>query len=114
MLEMIDDYIDSGRAFKPRTGHLQRSIAMRPAKGAVAISTNAEYAPFVEFGTKPHVIKPKRKKALAFPKNGRRVIVRKVKHPGSKPYPFFYADWENRTREAQRVVMDTLLEELNG
>lgn len=70
-----------------RTGRLFGSI--RPSKATLsgdgivsAIGSNMQYAAILEFGgtTSPHVILPKRKKALAF--GGK--CYGKVNHPGSK------------------------------
>jgi len=106
--EMVLDYIDEGKAFKNRTGVLRESIVAVGNK----VFAYAKYAPFVEFGTRPHVILPKRKKALRFFKDGKEVIVKKVNHPGSKPYPFFYADMERRKEEVAREFLRRFLEEL--
>jgi hypothetical protein len=46
----------------------------------------ASYAPLVEFGTKPHVIRPKDKQALYWP--GADHPVRSVNHPGTKANPY--------------------------
>jgi len=74
-----------------------------------SVGTNSEYAMPVEYGSRPHDIKPREKKALAFgmggskgryvtTKSGKRryqkgkpgepVVVKRVKHPGTKPQPF--------------------------
>ena len=42
----------------------------------------------VEYGSRPHDIKPNEKKALAFEKGGEKVVVKRVKHPGNKAQPF--------------------------
>lgn len=55
-----------------------------------------KYAHLVEFGTDPHVIQPKNKKALAFGRgageagaqNIDREVVAIVDHPGNRPTPF--------------------------
>ena len=60
----------------------------------------ASYAPYVEFGTKPHDIFPKDKKALYWP--GAAHPVAKVNHPGTKSNQFM----ERIASEAQ--------EEING
>jgi hypothetical protein len=50
-----------------RTGNLARSIAPAEITGTSAqIRVSAGYAAFVEFGTRPHVIRPKTKKVLAW------------------------------------------------
>lgn len=79
-------------SFKNQTGNLRRSIFRNVTvtagdlKGIVA--TDQKYSKYVEFGTRPHTILPKRGKYLAFKGSTGIVFARKVNHPGSKPYPF--------------------------
>ena len=47
----------------------------------------APYAKFVYFGTRPHVIKPKKMKALANKKSGQ-IFGKRVNHPGTKANPY--------------------------
>ena len=48
-----------------KTGHLRRSISTKMGDMEATIHTsNLKYAPMVEFGTKPHIIRAKNKKAL--------------------------------------------------
>ena len=56
--------------------------------GKIVITVPTEYAEAVEFGTAPHIIVPKNKKALAFSMDKKKVIVKKVKHPGTRPQPY--------------------------
>lgn len=74
------------------TGRLRASLRIqrgRTWRGPNAtVGTDVEYAPAVHDGTGPHVIRPVRKKALAFKIGGRTVIVAKVNHPGTRPRPF--------------------------
>ena len=85
-----------------RTGNLGRSIhiASKSATSVVVVAS-ASYAADVEFGTRPHTITPKAKKALRFaaspggarlsgtPRKGAAVVFAKVvHHPGTRPYPF--------------------------
>lgn len=42
----------------------------------------------VNDGTRPHIIRPRRARALRFTVNGRVVFARVVNHPGTKPRPF--------------------------
>ena len=100
----IHDWIDSGRAFRPRTGNLQRSITWYMAtENSARIIAQADYAKYVEFGTKPHAILPKRRKALKIPTPEGYIFRKKVSHPGSKPYPFFFANLQDR---AKRVALE--------
>ncbi|MEV6565863.1 hypothetical protein [Streptomyces kronopolitis] len=43
---------------------------------------------FVLYGTRPHVIRPRRAKALRFDSGGRTVFAAVVHHPGTKPNDF--------------------------
>jgi len=84
-----------------RTGNLRRTIHYENL-GARSVDTvaSAPYAADVEFGTRPHIIRPRNKKALRFapgagstlsgrPRAGAAVVFAKVvRHPGTKPYPF--------------------------
>lgn len=64
-----------------KSGRLASSIVTVSDNDSATVGTNVEYAAIHQFGgkTKPHVILPRNKKALAF--NGR--VVKKVNHPGS-------------------------------
>jgi hypothetical protein len=98
----VKDWIGSGRADAPRmgeTGHLRQSVGWRPeGRMSALVYVQAPYAPFVEEGTDPHIIRPRRRRALKIPnpQGGGYIIVAKVKHPGSKAKPFFFADMPAR------------------
>lgn len=74
---------------------------------SVRVGTNVDYALFVHEGTRPHIIRPRTKKALAFvwpnapgniaagrPKRSKRgksgpfVVLAYVQHPGTRARPF--------------------------
>jgi len=74
--------------FNDVTGGLRKSITERVGDLEGEVAANAKYARFVECGTDPHEIKPKRKQALRFVQNGRVVFARSVMHPGTKARPF--------------------------
>ena len=63
------------------TGLLKQSIQMTSSATQAVVGTNLVYAAIHQFGgrTKPHVIRPKNKRALSF--GG--IVVRSVNHPGS-------------------------------
>lgn len=73
----------TGKILQP-TGHLARSITPFHSRIVAGVGTNVPYAAAMNNGSKPHVIKPKTKKALKF--NGR--FAKKVNHPGTPPRPF--------------------------
>jgi hypothetical protein len=105
----IHDWIDTGRAFTPRTGNLQRSITWYMNTDTSArIIAQADYAKYVEFGAKPHAILPKRRKALKIPTPDGYIFRKKVSHPGSKPYPFFFANLQDRAKKVAIEFMKAL------
>ena len=115
LFRSVHRVIDEGRAFTPRTGHLQQSIRVDLSnvnEGKAEIVADASYAPFVEFGTKPHVIKPKRRQTLRWATEEGYIFAKLVRHPGSKPYPFFRKAIEEGLEEAKKEFVQAFLEKL--
>ena len=76
------------------TGHLSRSITTKMGDLEATIHTsNVKYAVIVEKGSRPHVIRPKNKKALYW--KGAKIPVKLVNHPGSKAKPFLIPAFES-------------------
>lgn len=76
-------------SFKNQTGNLRRNIWRRvesAARGVIGVGE--KYGAYVEFGTKPHIITPKKARVLKFKSGGKTIFARKINHPGSRPYPF--------------------------
>ena len=75
-----------------KTGKLRDSLRIEVDPDRVTIGPNqniADYGGYVEFGTKPHVIRPKKPGGvLVFKMNGMTVYAKKVHHPGTKAQPF--------------------------
>lgn len=74
-------------------GRLRTSIhVMHEMAGPDAVAseayTNVEYAPYVEYDTKPHVIMPKTKRVLAWRTGRTWHFARRVQHPGTKAQPY--------------------------
>lgn len=69
-----------------KTGFLVQSFKAELTAGMLRWFPTASYAPYVEFGTAPHTILPKDKKALFWP--GAAHPVRSVHHPGTQPNQF--------------------------
>jgi HK97 gp10 family phage protein len=86
----IDVQNEARRRAPVDTGRLRSSIVSRAENSGrrvgYVVGTNVGYAAAVEYGTAPHVIKPKHKKALYWP--GARHPVAQVNHPGTRPQPF--------------------------
>lgn len=89
-----------------RTGNLRRTIHIeRVTRSSATTVASANYAAFVELGTKPHVIRPRRKKVLRFSAGGRVVFTKYVNHPGTKAQPFMLPG-------AQKALADVGVKEI--
>jgi hypothetical protein len=91
------DGAQAGAGRHTKTGALFQSLYNRPIPTGRAVGHDPQRAPhavFVNFGTKPHDIRPKTKKSLRWPSGGKFVFARAVKHPGTAadPYMFRSAD----------------------
>lgn len=74
------------------TGRLRASLRSTLNLGgdnpSFRVSTNVEYAPYVHDGTRPHIIRPRRRQALRFRVGGMTVFAKVVHHPGTRARPF--------------------------
>lgn len=90
--EDAQTYIEGEAAKHNKTGALVRSVYLRRmSQDAFEVGHDlqvARHALFVHWGTKPHVIRPKNRKALRWPAGGRFVFAREVHHPGYKGDPW--------------------------
>jgi len=105
--QTASEYRDSLRSdLTRRTGALQRSVSMieeNPFK--FVVGSPLKYARFVEFGTRPHMIYPRRAKALHFfTREGKEVFAKRVRHPGTRP-TFI---WKNQLKIAMKTLRSRL------
>lgn len=77
--------VDTGRLRASIQGEARRTWTLRPQ---FTVFSNVEYAPFVNDGTRPHVIRPKNARALRFVVGGQVVFAKVVHHPGARAKPF--------------------------
>lgn len=71
------------------SGDLRKSLAVRVEGDRVTVGPDVPYASYVEFGTQPHEIRPKKPDGvLRFKVNGQWVYAKVVNHPGTKAQPF--------------------------
>jgi hypothetical protein len=95
-----------------KTRTTSRSIRVESITDEVATVVAAGAAVYLEYGTRPHDIRPRRRKALRFaakgqpvrltgaPKKGSAVVFAKVvRHPGTQPYPFMRPSAERAIRD---------------
>lgn len=106
-----EDHVQKYPKFKRRTGNLQDSTegnVIRTSKGhLLRLKNNAKYASYIEYGTNPHLIFPKKKRFLKFNIKGKTIFARFVKHPGTKPYKFMYNAWN----ASNRIVKEDLIQQ---
>jgi hypothetical protein len=90
--QFIYDRARSGADKHTKTGALVRSLTLRPlGKGGWEIGHDLRHAPhalFVHWGAKPHVIRPKKRKALRRPAGNGFVFARWANHPGYQGDPW--------------------------
>lgn len=100
----------TARTVPVRTGFLLQSfgsvISPLTAIWGPDRAYRTSYSRFVEFGTKPHVIVPKDKKALYWP--GAAHPVRRVNHPGSRANPYMERILDVSTEEIQETFAKAL------
>ena len=96
-----------------KTGNLGRSIGVgRVTDTSAETIAGANYAAAVEFGTKPHIIVPRNRKALRFaagpgsrrlsgsPRSGGAVVfAKRVRHPGTRAQPFMVPGAQKALKE---------------
>lgn len=114
-IEALADYAEQAmrEAAPYRTGRLTNSIQKHTGSLEAKVGPTAEYAPFLEFGTKPHEIKPILSRALKFEANGKIVFAARVRHPGVKPHPFIQAAAQE-TIEAAPAIWEKIWREEAG
>lgn len=104
-----------------RSGHLKQSIHPGVVTQFHArVEASAPYAAFMEFGTKPHVIRPRFKKVLAWG-GARRLtgtlrsgskpthFAMEVHHPGTAPRPFMMPAGKQAVAEMNLKAKVTVL-----
>ena len=97
-----------------KTGALRDSIvATYPDPLTVNIGPGVPYGGYVEYGTRPHVIKPKKASVLRFKVNGVTVYARAVKHPGTKAQPYMRPAFEQAVSNLSKRMLK-LAEQMIG
>ena len=82
-----------------RTGRLRDSIRVVRMGQVRFVGPTVPYAPYVEFGTRPHIIRPRRARALRFEVEGRTVFAMYARHPGFRGRFFVRRSIEAVVRE---------------
>lgn len=89
-------------SIRTSTGMKRGGVVYAHVKAGGRKKGDAFYAHMVEYGTKPHEIKPKRFKSLFIAGIFRKV----VQHPGAKARPFMRPAFANKSQEALGAIAD--------
>jgi len=77
-----------------RTGRMANSakMTMRARRTSIVgtVTVSPKYTLPVHNGSRPHIIRARKKRALKFHGRHGVVIVKSVKHPGTRPRPFMW------------------------
>ena len=106
--EAAATYAKLSRLYKSHTYGLRSSIHTKVGTGQAIVSANARYASWVENGTRPHVIVPRRKTWLRFEQAGQIRFAKSVQHPGTQPRPFMREAQHKATPLFERLVHDAV------
>lgn len=90
-----------------KTGHLRSQIRQIDSPRKVTVTpVGVEYNQYVVEGTRPHVIRARRGKALAWDQHGVKMIRRQVNHPGTQPNTYM--------TDSANKVMQQMTSQLTG
>lgn len=91
------------------TGKLAQSIFGKESREIMEgfVGTTLKYGAMLERGTRPHTIRPKRKKMLAFGIGGKWVFSRGVAHPGTAKRPYLLSTIVMRRELINAIIIGT-------
>ena len=113
LAERVHELAVIGAEKHRKSGALVDAFGHGPKKiqGGWEIGADRQRAPhavFVHWGTRPHIIRPKNKKALRWAGGGGFIFARFVNHPGYKGDPFLVNAANQAMREFPRMVEQPL------
>lgn len=105
--DTASDVVSHARALCPvDTGELKASISADIEFAGLGFEAGptADHGAFVEYGTPPHEIRPRIKRALWWP--GALHPVGRVHHPGTSPQPYMIPAFEGQMPEFEEKLAD--------
>lgn len=91
--------VDTGRLRAANASRIRQ--LKRRVQGQVY--NNTKYASAVHEGAAPHVIRPRKRKALKFTKRGKVIFAAKVNHPGNRGRPWLWRALQGLTPDGWKV-----------
>jgi hypothetical protein len=107
MSQIAYDRAQDGAGRHVVTGALLQSLYNRAIPGGREVGHDPARAPhaiFVHFGTKPHEIRPRNKKALRWASGNGFVFAKVVKHPGYRGDPYLFNAADEAVRSFRSIV----------
>lgn len=105
---ILESYAKTHARWKDRTGHARQAIHggvdRKGGEYTLYVAHGVRYGIWLEEGTAPHEIRPKRKKALYW--KGASHPVKRVMHPGSKSYAILKPTAEMHLPRIRKTVTD--------
>ena len=102
-----------GVLWKDQLGHARQGIHAGVERSRdeinIYLAHGMEYGEHLEKGTKPHVIRPRKKKGLYWGVQkapNKPLIVKEVKHPGTKAYPIIAPTVDRNYPEIKETVKE--------
>lgn len=107
------DSIEAGKIQGRNDG--RKPIGIQETKDPNAWGIFASYLwRFIEFGTRPHTINPKKASNLSFVVDGRRVVTQQVSHPGAEKQPHIFPTYRQYKKRIRRRVLRAIRLAING
>ena len=107
MSQIAFDDAQRGAGAHSKKGDLFASLYNRKIPKGREVGHDPQRAPhalFVNFGTRPHVILPKKKRALRWVVGNRFVFAKKVNHPGYRGDPYMIRAADEALRQFAAIV----------
>jgi hypothetical protein len=113
MSQIVYDSAQRAADAHTKTGALARSLVNKPVPNGRYVGHDLQAAPhavFVHWGTRPHEIRPRRRKRLRWVSGDEFVFARKVQHPGYKGDAYLVRAADEAVRAFDAIVRKAQLE----
>lgn len=113
MAQIAYDSAERGADAHTKTGAMRQSLFARAIPKGREVGHDLQRAPhalFVQFGTRPHVIEPSKKKALRWPSGGAFAFAKRVNHPGYRGDAYLARAADDAVRQFAAIVDRALKE----
>lgn len=94
-----------------KDGRLRGSITRDVKRDVAIVGTNVEYAPHIEYGTRPHIITVKNARVLS---DGKQIFGRSVNHQGTKAQPFMRPAIDKNRKNLIKLYRDIYRQVFSG